>query len=137
MFTSLFSRLSSLVPLSSTLTPFDTYSPLSTPVHSHLPSPQLATLICHTRLPSSPPSSGIYLNLAIFSDLVPQHGLGLCRSAGAQLFGVANQDHLLTFISCFLPRLILLGLLLVHLLLFLLLLVLTLLLTSPPLTRCY
>ena len=57
--------------------------------------------------------------LAIFSDLVPQHGLGLCRSAGAQPFEVANQDHLLLFVP--------------HL--FLLLLSLTSLpLTSLPLT---
>lgn len=77
------------------------HPPSLTPVHSHLPSPQLASLICHTCLPSFPPSSDMYLNLAIFSDLVPQHGLGLCRSAGAQPFGVANQDHFLTLFLVF------------------------------------
>ena len=146
LFLFLFSRLSSPVSLlSSILTPYDIYSPLSTSTHPypyflthphylyppsptltwphplfppsstlthphpplftltylHLPSPQLATLICHTCLPSFPPSSDMYLNLAIFSDLVPQHGLGLCRSAGAQPFGVANQDHLLTLFLVF------------------------------------
>lgn len=50
--------------------------------------------------------------LAIFSDLVPQHGLGLCRSAGAQPFGVANQDHLPTLFSYVLSPLIFLFLLL-------------------------
>ena len=89
-------------PASSTLPSLiHPHSPSSTLVHSHLPSPQLATLICHTCLPSFPPSSDMYWNLAIFSDLVPQHGLGLCRSAGAQPFGVANQDHLLTLFLIF------------------------------------
>ena len=67
--------------------------------------------------------------LAIFSDLVPQHGLGLCRSAGAQPFGVANQHHLPTLFSYVLSPLIFLFLLLP-------LPLTSLPLTSPPRPPC-